>query len=147
MDTVKHLLNNKGAEVWSVAPEDTVFMALEIMAEKNVGALPVMEDDHLVGIFSERDYARKVILMGRSSKSTTVKELMTTRVYHVKPQRSVQDCMKLMTSHHVRHLPVMEHGRLVGIVTIGDVVKSLISEQMRTIEDLETYISGSYSTH
>lgn len=146
MGTVNHLLKSKGAAVWSVAPDDTVFRALEIMAEKNVGALPVVEKDQLVGIFSERDYARKVVLLGRASKSTAVKELMTARVFHVKPQRSIQDCMHLMTSRHIRHLPVMERGKLIGIVTIGDVVKQMLSEQTRTIENLETYIAGGYGS-
>lgn len=146
MDTVRQLLNSKGAEVWSVAPDDTVFHSLEIMAEKNVGALPVVQEGQLVGIFSERDYARKVILLGRSSKSTAVSELMTTKVFHVKPRRSIRDCMQLMTTRHIRHLPVLELGKLMGIITIGDVVKSLLSEQTRTIQNLETYIAGGYGS-
>ncbi len=146
MDTVRLLLKNKSPDVWAVAPDSSVFNALEIMADKNVGALPVVDDGKLVGIFSERDYARKVILVGRSSKTTRVKELMTSKVFHVKPQRSIADCMHLMTSRHIRHLPVLDHGKLVGIVTIGDVVKNLLSHQKRTIEDLETYITGGYGS-
>ena len=143
MLSVRNILSTKGDQLWSVSPSATVYQALEIMAEYNIGAVPVVENSKLVGIFSERDYARKVILKGKSSQNTQVSELMTTKVFYVKPQRTLQDCMFLMTDKHIRHLPVIDEGELVGIITIGDVVKGIISEQKRTIEDLESYISGS----
>jgi CBS domain-containing protein len=143
MLSVRNILSTKGDDLWSVSPSATVYRALEIMAEHNIGAVPVVENGKLVGIFSERDYARKIILKGKSSQSTQVSELMTTKVFYVKPQRTLQDCMFLMTDKHIRHLPVIDEGELVGIITIGDVVKGIISEQKRTIEDLESYISGS----
>ena len=146
MTTVNQLLRTKGPDVWSVSPDDTVFTALEMMADKNIGAVLVLDKDRLVGIFSERDYARKVILKGRSSKETKVRELMTERVYHLRPGRSLDDCMRLMTAKHIRHLPVMDKGQILGMITIGDVVKSLISDQARTIHDLETYIAGGYGS-
>lgn len=142
MATVRQLLSTKGSAVWSVSPNSTVFAALELMAEKNIGAVLVMQDDELVGIFSERDYARKVILHGKSSHHTTVSDLMTQKVYFVKPNRSLSACLRLMTERRIRHLPVMENGNLVGIITIGDVVKEMISEQANTIQELESYIAG-----
>lgn len=142
MLNVRQVLQRKGPDLWTIAPEATVYQALEVMAEKNVGALPVVRDGMLVGIFSERDYARKVILKGKSSHQTLVEELMTTRVYFIKPNRTLEDCMHLMTDKHIRHLPVLEDGRLLGIITIGDVVKGIIHDQQNTIRDLETYISG-----
>ncbi|MHC4170517.1 MAG: CBS domain-containing protein, partial [Planctomycetota bacterium] len=120
----------------------TVYEALQIMSEKDVGALLVVDKENLVGIFSERDYARKVILKERSSKDTTVGELMTREVLYIEPQSTVEDCMALMTAKRVRHLPVLENERLIGIVTIGDVVKQVISDQEFTIQQLERYIKG-----
>lgn len=139
--TVAHVLAGKGSEVWSVAPSTTVYRALEEMADKEVGALVVMDGERLVGIVSERDYARKVILLDRVSKRTLVSEIMTTDVHTVTPESSVNDCMEMMTEHRVRHLPVMEGSRVVGIVSIGDIVKAVIGEQRFLIEQLETYIS------
>lgn len=142
MITVHQLLHLKGHDLWTLSPSSTVYAALQLMAEKNIGALPIVDAGRLVGIFSERDYARKVVLKGKSSRDTLVRELMTTHVYYVKPSRTMQDCMQLMTQKHIRHLPVMDHGELIGIVTIGDVVKAIIADQERTIKDLENYVSG-----
>ena len=141
--TVKQLLQIKGYEVWSVTPETSVYDALKVMAEKNVGALLVMEGDRLGGIFSERDYARKVILKGKSSKELTVREIMTEKVDCVSLSHSVRECMALMTEKHHRHLPVIEEGRVAGMISIGDVVKAIISDQEFTIGQLESYITGS----
>jgi CBS domain-containing protein len=143
MLSVRNILSTKGGQLWFVSPSATVYQALELMAEHNIGAVPVIEGGKLVGIFSERDYARKVILKGKSSHNTLVSDLMTPKVFYVKPQRTLHDCMFLMTEKHIRHLPVIENGELAGIITIGDVVKGIIGEQKRTIEDLESYISGS----
>jgi CBS domain-containing protein len=143
MVRVKDILRTKGHRVWSIAPDATVYEALALMAEKNVGAVLVMDANHLVGILSERDYARKVILHGRSSKDTLVREIMTERVMYVHPEQTSEECMALMTDKHVRHLPVMEGDEVIGIISIGDVVKSIISEQEFIIEQLERYISGS----
>jgi CBS domain-containing protein len=140
MKTVGELLKSKGREIWSISPLATVFQALELMAEKDVGALLVVQNDKLVGIFSERDYARKVILKGKASKDTTVSELMTQTVFYVSPENTFEDCMALMTSKQIRHLPVLDNGRLVGIVTLGDVVKRIISEQEFKIHELEKYV-------
>ena len=142
MATVRQVLKNKGYEIWSVAPQSTVYEALQVMSEKDVGALLVVDEGNLVGIFSERDYARKLILKGRFSKDTTVTELMTHEVLYVEPQSTIEDCMALMTAKHIRHLPVLEKERLIGIVTIGDVVKQIISDQEFTIQQLGTYITG-----
>ncbi|MFH1679823.1 MAG: CBS domain-containing protein [Candidatus Eisenbacteria bacterium] len=142
MTSVRQLLQAKGSGVWTVKPDMFVFDALQVMAEKDVGALPVVEEGKVVGIFSERDYARKVVLKGRSSRTSPVREMMTARVLFVSPGETVEDCMKLMTAKHVRHLPVMEEDRLVGIVSIGDVVKKVISDQKFTIDQLEKYITG-----
>lgn len=143
MSTVREVLATKGYDVWTVSPQATVYEALEIMAEKNVGALPVVDDEgHVVGIFSERDYSRKIVLVGRLSKETAVSELMTASVLYVSPERMVDACMALMTDKRVRHLPVMEEDKLVGIVSIGDVVKNIIADQEHTIQDLENYIAG-----
>jgi CBS domain-containing protein len=140
--TVNQLLKSKGSVVWSVAPETSVFEALQVMAEKNVGALVVLEGTGLRGIFSERDYARKVILHGKSSKDTPVGEIMTEKVDCVNPSHSVRECMARMTDKHIRHLPVIEGGRVIGLISIGDVVKAIISDQEFMIEQLESYISG-----
>ncbi len=142
MSTVKEILRDKGPEVWSITPDATVYDALKLMADKNVGAVLVMDANHLVGILSERDYARKVILYGKSSKDTLIREIMTDRVIYVRPEQTTEECMALMTDKRVRHLPVLEDDLVLGVISIGDVVKSIISEQRFTIEQLEHYISG-----
>ena len=145
MATVRELLKAKGNEIWSIVPQATVYEALQVMSEKDVGALLVLEKGNMVGIFSERDYARKVILKGRFSRETTIGDLMTPDVLYIEPQSTIEDCMALMTANHVRHLPVLENGRLIGVVSIGDVVRQIISEQEFTIEQLGKYITGGYS--
>jgi CBS domain-containing protein len=140
MKTVSQLLQAKGREVHSIAPDATVFDALKLMADRNVGALVVLEDGRLVGIFSERDYARKVILLGKSSHDIPVRAIMTAKVITVQPGRSVEECMALMTEKRIRHLPVTEGERLVGVLSIGDLVKEVIAEQEQTIKQLESYI-------
>ena len=142
MNTVTQLLRAKGHEVLSVSPETAVFDALMVMAEKNVGALLVVEGERLVGVFSERDYARKVILKGKSSKEISVREIMSSHVLYVRPQHTIEECMALMTDKRVRHLPVLEEERLVGVISIGDVVKAIIAEQEFMIEQLQNYITG-----
>ena len=143
MTTAAQILQRKGHQVWSVSPATLVYHALKVMAEKDVGALLVLEGDELKGIFSERDYARKVILEGRSSREIAVKEIMSPDVITVGPQQSVDECMALMTDKHVRHLPVVEGGRVIGVISIGDAVKTIISEREFTIKQLENYITGS----
>ena len=142
MKTVKDILRIKGHDVWSTTPDATVYQALQTMAEKNVGALVVLGADTVVGIMSERDYARKVILHGRSSREIRVSEIMTSEVYYVRPDQNIEDCMALMTDKRVRHLPALENDQLVGVVSIGDVVKALIAEHESTIRHLEDYITG-----
>ncbi len=142
MKTVKDILKVKGHEVWVIEPDALIYDALVLMADKKVGALVVMEGTRVIGIISERDYARKVILMGGSSKSMRVKEIMTTRVVYARSEQTIEECMALMTGKHIRHLPVINEGRLVGVVSIGDLVKSIIDEQKFVIEQLERYISG-----
>jgi CBS domain-containing protein len=142
MKTVKDILGTKGHDVWSIIPDATVYEALKFMGDKNVGALVVLDGETVVGIISERDYARKVILHGRSSKEIPVREIMTTRVYYVRPEQNIQECMALMTDKRVRHLPAMENGRLIGVISIGDVVKEIIAEHESTIKHLEDYITG-----
>lgn len=142
MRTVKDILRTKGTDIWSVSPDATVYDALTFMAEKNIGAVLVMEDDRLVGILSERDYARKVDLLGKRAAETPVREIMTERVVCVRPDETVEECMALMTDKRVRHLPVLEGNRVIGVVSIGDVVKSIISEQEFIIGQLEHYITG-----
>ena len=143
MTTVSQLLQAKGAEVWSVAPDTSVYDALVLMADKNIGALVVLEAGKLKGIISERDYARKVVLHGKASRDTPVREIMTAAVVTIRPDQTIQHCMALMTDKHIRHLPVIDGERVAGIVSIGDVVKSIISEQRFLIEQLEGYITGS----
>jgi CBS domain-containing protein len=141
---VGSVLQRKGTALWSIAPDHTVFEAIEKMAEKGIGALLVVRDGRLVGIVSERDYARKVFLLGRSSKSTLVQEIMSSPVVHVSPNDSVDACMSIMTASRIRHLPVIEREKILGIVSIGDLVKWVVSEQQETIEQLENYISARY---
>ncbi len=143
MTTISQLLQNKGTAVWTVTPEATVFAALELLAEKNIGAVPVVENGRLVGIFSERDYARKVILHGRSSRHTPVRDVMTGEVFTIHPQEDMNRCMTLMTDKHIRHLPVLDQDeQLIGIISIGDVVKAIIAEQQVLIDHLQDYITG-----
>ena len=142
MTAVSQLLQAKGQDIWSIAPDASVYDAIQRMADKQVGALLVLDAQKLVGIISERDYARKVILQGKSSHTTRVSEIMTTTVFYVRPEQSLEDCMALMTSKRVRHLPVMSEGRLLGVVSIGDLVKALLAEREIRIEQLEQYITG-----
>jgi len=139
---VSSLLHHKGPALWHVAPEATVFEAIKIMAEKNIGALPVLSRGSIVGIFTERDYTRKIALMGKTSKDTRVQEVLSGNVICVQPGDSVEDCMRLMTEHRVRHLPVVESGKVLGIVSIGDLVNWIISAQNSAIEQMEQYIAG-----
>lgn len=140
--TVRQMLQEKGSQVFSVNPQTSVYEALEVMSSRDIGALLVMNGPHLAGIFSERDYARKIILMGRVSRETPVDEVMTREVVGIAPTASVDDCMNLMTQHRVRHLPVLQGGQVLGMISIGDVVKAIISEQQFRIGQLEEYISG-----
>ena len=142
MITVRQLMRAKGTDVWHIAPDACVIDALRLMADKEVGSLLVLEGEELVGIISERDYARKVILKDKSSLDTPVSEIMTREVISLNPEQSIQDCMALMTDKRIRHLPVLEGDRLVGIISIGDVVKAIISQQEFMIEQLERYIEG-----
>lgn len=143
MTTVAGILKSKrDPAVYTIAPAATVFDALKLMADKEVGGLLVMDGDKVVGIFTERDYARKVALMARSSKETLVREVMTSPVMYVRPDQTSEECMALMTENRLRHLPVMDHGRLIGLISIGDLVKDIISEQQFIIEQLEHYIVG-----
>ena len=139
---MKQLLDEKGNSVWSISPATSVYDALQLMAEKNVGALVVTEGKTVAGIFSERDYARKVTLLGRRSRELSVREIMSTNVIHVALRDSIELCMELMTQKHIRHLPVVEEGALVGLISIGDVVRRVIEDQKSTITHLEDYITG-----
>jgi CBS domain-containing protein len=142
MINVRIVLGEKGREIYTVSPEATVFEALTLMADKNIGALVVLDGKKIAGIFSERDYARKVILKGKASKEITVAEIMTSVVVTVRPASTVEECMNLMTEHRVRHLPVVEQEELVGVISIGDVVKAIISDKDFMIHQLEGYITG-----
>ncbi|HXG51351.1 MAG TPA: CBS domain-containing protein [candidate division Zixibacteria bacterium] len=142
MRKVRDILAAKGSQVWWLPPTATVYDAVALMAEKEVGALLVLEESKLVGIISERDYARKVILQGRSSKETLVKDIMTARVAYAEPDQSIEECMALMTDKRIRHLPVMEQGKVCGIISIGDLVKAIIADQQFIIQQLERYITG-----
>ena len=138
--TVSQLLDKKGRNVWTISPQASVYDALKLIADKDIGALVVTDGGKILGMFSERDYARKVVLQGRWSKETTVADVMTKQVYFVPPWRTLDECMALMTYKRVRHLPVLESGRLVGVVSIGDVVKEIISEQEFVIQELEGFV-------
>lgn len=140
--TVGHLLDSKGTEVWTIAPNTTVLDALNLLAEKNIGALVVVEDGRVCGIVSERDYARKIRLLHRDSRDTAVREIMTSDVWTITRAQSVTDCMSVMTDHHIRHLPVVENDELIGLISVGDVVKAVIAEQAFLIEQLQQYITG-----
>ncbi|MPR36809.1 CBS domain-containing protein [Salmonirosea aquatica] len=141
---VHQILSGKEIDtIWSVAPDDTVFEALEIMEQKNIGAVLVLEAGELVGIFSERDYARKGILRGRASRDTLIKDVMTSKVITVETEQKLQECMEIMSERHIRHLPVTKAGKLVGIISINDIVNAIIREQRVHIKSLESYISGS----
>jgi len=142
MKRVKDILAVKGQAIYSIAPDVSVYDAMKLMADKGIGALMVMESEKLVGVISERDYARKVILQGRSSRSTEVREIMTGHVLYAQPEQNIEECMAIMTEKRVRHLPVMEESRVIGVISIGDLVKSIITEQKFIIEQLEKYITG-----
>jgi CBS domain-containing protein len=141
MTTVQRLLQNKGDAVWSIPPEASVFEAIQLMADKRVGALMVVDRNELVGVISERDYAREIVLKDRASRDTPVSAIMTQRVLYVRPQQTLEECMALMTEKNLRHLPVLEDGRLIGVISMRDVVKDLIAEKEFLIEQLENYIS------
>jgi CBS domain-containing protein len=140
--TIGMLLHHKGTTVWSVAPNATVYEAIEILAVRNIGALPVVDEGRLVGIFSERDYTRKIALEGRSSRDTRVAEVVSNPVFSVTPSHTIEDSMRLMTDKHIRHLPVLENGRLVGMISIGDIVGWIILAQTAAIRQMEDYIAG-----
>jgi CBS domain-containing protein len=141
---IRAVLNCKGSQVWSISPDITVYDAIEFLAEKNVGAVPVVENNRLVGMFSERDYTRKVILKGKASKETTVREIMFSPVTAITPDHTVEQCLHIMTDKRIRHLPVMQDEKLIGLVSIGDLVNWTISAQDATISHLENYIAGRY---
>ena len=139
-DTISEILSQKGPQVWTVSPDIMVFDAIQLMADKNIGALVVTENGKLVGIMSERDYTRKIALKGKSSKQTPVREIISGKVVSAAPSHTVEDCMRLMTERRIRHLPVVERGRVLGVISIGDLVKAVIEDQKQTIEQLESYI-------
>jgi CBS domain-containing protein len=146
MNSVKELLASKSDKVWTISPQATVFEALELMADKNIGAVVVVNGGKVQGIFTERDYARKIALKGKTSRTTSVGELMTTDVLYVDPEATIEDCMALMTDKRHRHIPVLVNEELVGIVSIGDVVKAVIRDRESTIRTLETYITGGHTS-
>ena len=141
MTTVERLLQHKGHTVWSIPPDVSVFEAVQLMADKRVGALMVVDQNELIGVISERDYAREIVLKDRASRSTPVSAIMTQRVLYVRPQQTLEECMALMTEKHLRHLPVLDNGRLVGVISMRDVVKDLIAEKEFLIEQMENYIT------
>lgn len=143
-DTVGSILRRKSREIWSVPPQASVYDAIALMAEKSIGAVLVIANQDLVGIVSERDYARKVILQGRSSRETTVEEIMTRDLITVGPEHTIDECMRIVTHSRIRHLPVLDRGKLVGMVSIGDLVNAVIADQAHTIVQLHTYIGGNY---
>jgi len=142
MRTVKQILATKDRNVWSIAPDATVYDAIHLLAEKEIGALLVVEDGQLVGVISERDYARQIILKDKKSRETQVRDIMTTEVVTTAPDQEIAECMAMMTDKRIRHLPVIDDGKLVGMLSIGDLVRSIIAEQQSTINDLAKYISG-----
>ena len=144
IDTIKAVLHQKGPDIWSIPDSATVFEAVQLMAEKNCGALLVLREGKLAGVVSERDYTRKVVLQGKSSKDTLVRDIMSTGLVTVTPDHSVEQCLRMMTDHRVRHLPVLENGQLVGVVSIGNLVNWIISAQNMRISHLENYITGAY---
>jgi CBS domain-containing protein len=144
-NTAGSILRQKGHQVWSVSPDESVFQAISLMAERGIGALMVIADEMLVGIISERDYARKVVLQGKSSKDTRVRSIMTSPVITVGPEHTADDCMRIVTSERIRHLPVIQDGKVIGVVSIGDLVRNVISTQRETIHYLQQYIVGSPS--
>jgi CBS domain-containing protein len=143
-ETIASILRNKGREIWSIDPDQTVYDAIAMMADKGIGALLILSEGKLVGVFSERDYARKIILQGRSSKSTRVREIMTGDPVTVTAEHTVDECMRIITHHRVRHLPVMDGDKLLGVISIGDLVNAIIASQAQTIDHLHTYITGGY---
>jgi len=142
MRTIRDILQEKGFDIYAITPESSVFQALQLMAEKNVGALLVMTGDTVEGLISERDYARKIVLKGRLSRDVPVREIMSAEIVAIGPEEDVERCMTLMTHKRVRHLPVFENGRLIGLISIGDIVKAIIEHKEETIQQLETYIKG-----
>lgn len=142
--TIESILGNKSRSIWSVSPDATVYDAIAMMAEKNVGALLVMDNDNLAGIISERDYSRKVMLKGKTSRNSFVHEIMTTELTTAHPRETVEECLRFMTEKRIRHLPVVSEGKLLGVISIGDLVKQVISVQSATLEQLKDYISGGY---
>jgi CBS domain-containing protein len=142
--TIDKILRQKSGRIWSIPPDATVYDAIALMAEKNVGALLVMENEQLVGIVSERDYSRKVMLRGKTSRNSTVREIMTTELTTAHPRETVEECLRFMTDKRIRHLPVIEDGSLRGVISIGDLVKEVISSQKATLDQLRDYISGGY---
>ncbi len=142
--TISEILANKGSQVWTTSPDEMVFNALKVMGEKNIGALLVMEGGKLIGVMSERDYSRKIALLGKNSRTTPVREIVSSPVISVTPKQTIQECMQLMTKHRVRHLPVLEGQDILGIVSIGDLVNWIISAQRQAIDQLHNYITGQY---
>jgi len=142
--TIDKILRQKSGQIWSIRPDATVYDAIALMAEKNVGALLVMENEQLVGIVSERDYSRKVMLRGKTSRNSTVREIMTTELTTTHPRETVEECLRFMTDKRIRHLPVIADGSLCGVISIGDLVKEVISSQKATLDQLRDYISGGY---
>jgi len=142
MNTVGRLLDSKGHKIWSIGPDNSVYDAIRLMAEKGIGALVVLENASLVGILSERDYARQVVLKNRSSRDTLVREIMSDKVVYTNPSTTIDQCLALMTEKRIRHLPVMKDGELIGLVSMGDLVKTIIAEQQLTIDQLQEYITG-----